>query len=212
MNLVFYSFFFLVKCRLGQHCSWNHSALYWQQKDHLLRSNRMIEYQSWAPSGVQRIKPISLCLNFCFRRVWMLRLHRGQGLRALPRGLLWKRLDWHAWGLSTLPLPGPKQLCPNRIDRTGGLHQLPPRTDRWSHHGSFILLHLYICIQLAESTHHVCKVNLKLLRLAAEDGSQESPRWCGLSAWKQRRDCYINGGPPRSPQDSWEISRPEVKI
>lgn len=69
-----------------------------------------------------------LCLPL--RRVRVLRLHRGRDLRVLPGRLLRQRFDWHSCRLSALPLPGPNQLCSNCGDGTGGVHQLPERTDR----------------------------------------------------------------------------------
>lgn len=69
--------------------------------------------------------------SHCFRCVWVFRLHHWADLWALPGWLLWQCIDWHTRRLSTLPLPGPYQLCPNCTHRTGGLYQLPYRTDRW---------------------------------------------------------------------------------
>lgn len=88
--------------------------------------------------------PLSLPLypSLCFRCVWVLRLHHGDDLRALPGRLLWQRSDWHSWWLSALPLPGPHQLFSNSGDRTGGLYQLPCRTDRWDDHQRCSILSL----------------------------------------------------------------------
>lgn len=88
--------------------------------------------------------PLSLPLypSLCFRCVWVLRLHHGDDLRALPGRLLWQRSDWHSWWLSALPLPGPHQLFSNCGDRTGGLYQLPCRTDRWDDHQRCSILSL----------------------------------------------------------------------
>lgn len=68
--------------------------------------------------------------HLCSRRVRVLRLHGGRDLRALPGRLPRQRFDWHSRRLSALPLPGPEQLCSNCRDGTGGVHQLPARTDR----------------------------------------------------------------------------------
>lgn len=120
-----------------------HSALFWSRRElHPLRAGRRVgntsrctptkkkgksgyviafTHRSFSPPPASRL---------CSRRVRVLQLHGGCDLRALPGRLLRQRFDWHSSRLSALPLPGPEQLCSNCRDGTGGVHQLPERTDR----------------------------------------------------------------------------------
>lgn len=144
----------------------------------------VVKSDDWHPETgsvrcLQRMKPISLCPNLSLFFSGVCKCSDFTAGKACERCLE----GYHGNALTGTPEDCQPCPCPNqsscaRIESSGQVVCTDcPRGQT----GESITAHLTaryvrICIQAERSTHQARKVNVRLPRLAAEEGSQESPR------------------------------------